>query len=321
MSSDYNEIIDKLLDMNPDPIPKFILLKEFKGVDDNNSEYKDLYERVCNHPFVKKREESQNEKGFWHPFHGLTEGVIRLLLSYGLDKNNPVLKKVMDSLLNLMDGNETTGQHEKQDNPLWYPLMFEPLIFASMLSLIDSDHEKIDNHRQIHTNFAEISFSSGLYNGEADTEAQHKFYKIKTKRTIEPFNYYKLLLLSPGENKSYISDKTDQALVNYCMNEANGIYYVYNNKLCDFISINAENKDGCGFWPWIRALSLVSRFKGFSKYEQKYVEWIMEQRNAEGLWEFPKKFDFKLSDSWRGKSKVIDSSIYVLRFLMNKQSF
>jgi len=28
---EYDEIVNQLLDMNPDPIPKFILLKEFKA--------------------------------------------------------------------------------------------------------------------------------------------------------------------------------------------------------------------------------------------------------------------------------------------------
>lgn len=30
--------------------------------------------------------------------------------------------------------------------------------------------------------------------------------------------------------------------------------------------------------------------------------YIISQANADGLWEFPKKFDFILSNSWRGKN-------------------
>jgi len=39
------------------------------------------------------------------------------------------------------------------------------------------------------------------------------------------------------------------------------------------------------------------------------------------LWEFPKKFDFAISNSWRGKNKIIDSTIFVLRFLCKKKAF
>ena len=321
MNSEYEKIVDRLLDMNPDPIPKFILLKEFKGYGANNSEYDDLYEKVCAHPHVKKREESQNDRGFWHPFHGLTEGIIRLLLSYGLDKNNPLLNKVEQCLVRLLQGNEITGQHEKQDNPLWYPVMFESIIFASMLSLIDSQNGILTEQRKIWSNFAEISFSKGAYDRTLDDKAQFEHFGFKTKRIVEPFNYYNLLLLAPNGNTTYISDRTDQALVDYCMNEANGIYYVYNNKLNEFVVINAQNKGSRDFWHWIRALSLISQFKGWAKYEQKYTNWIWEQRNPDGFWEFPGKFDFNLSNSWRSKNKVIDSTIFVLRFLMGKKAF
>jgi hypothetical protein len=105
------------------------------------------------------------------------------------------------------------------------------------------------------------------------------------------------------------------------MNEANGIYYVYNNKLKDFAALNVQNKDSRDFWHWIRALSLVSRFKGWVKYKQKYIDWILKQRNKDGLWEFPRKFNFAISNSWRGKNKIIDSTIFVLRFLCKKKAF
>ena len=51
---DLNIIADKLLDLKPDPIPEFILLKEFKGLNPSSREYQNAYDRVCNHPFVKK---------------------------------------------------------------------------------------------------------------------------------------------------------------------------------------------------------------------------------------------------------------------------
>ena len=62
---DYMKIVDQLLDMKPDPIPRFVLLKEFKGINPGNAEYQDAYEEVCGHPFVREIVESQNDKGFW----------------------------------------------------------------------------------------------------------------------------------------------------------------------------------------------------------------------------------------------------------------
>jgi hypothetical protein len=105
------------------------------------------------------------------------------------------------------------------------------------------------------------------------------------------------------------------------MNEADGIYYVYNKKPNKMISINMRDRDSRDFCHWIRALSLIAQFKGWAKYERDYVDWILTQRNQDGLWEFPKKFDiFALSNSWKGKNRAIDSTIFVLRLLLRKRA-
>ena len=112
------------------------------------------------------------------------------------------------------------------------------------------------------------------------------------------------------------------ALTAYLMNEAGGVWYVYNNNPGSFVSIDAKNRDSRDFCHWIRAISIISQFRGWVKYEHQYIDWIMGQRNRDGLWAFPKKHGwFGLSDSWRGNNRAIDSTIFVLRFLMRRQSF
>jgi hypothetical protein len=130
-----------------------------------------------------------------------------------------------------------------------------------------------------------------------------------------------LLLLAPNKEKSYLDISTDKSLVDYCIKKADNIGYVYNNKPLDLVPITAQNRDSRDFCHWIRALSLISQFNTWPQYKEKYVEWIISQTNRDGLWEFPKKFDFVLSDSWRGKNKIIDSSIFVLRFLNHSKAF
>ena len=321
MKTDFSMIIDKLLETNLDTIPQYVLLKEFKEYSSNDKECQNLYKQVCEHPFVKKIEESQNERGFWPPFHGCTEGVIRKCLSYGLDKNHACLKSVSKYLVKVLHKKEEWNQFEKQDNIRWWPEMFVPLVSSAMLSIIDPSNTILDTHRQIWAGFTETAFKNGVYNHETLKNAQNDFFGFKTERIITPFNYYSLLLLSPNGDNCFISDSVDQALVDYCINEATAIGYVYNNKPADFVSINAQNRDSRDFWHWIRALSLISKFKGWAKYEQRYSDWIMKQRNQNGLWEFPKKFDFTLSNSWRGNNKAIDSTIFVLRLLMKKRAF
>ena len=321
MNIDYNEIVDRLLDMNPDPIPEFVLLKEFKGYAPERAEYQNAYDRICSHPFVKRFEKSQNDRGFWSPFHGCTEGVIRHLLSYGLDKNHSLLKNASEYIVKLLNNEQSLDQFEKQDNIRWWPETFISLVSAAMLSLIDNANENLVMHRNRWMAFAETAFRKGSYDREINWKTQNEHFGFETKCIIPPFNYYNLLLLSPRGGGNHISGETDNALVNYCLNEASSIGYVYNEKPGEMISINAQNRDSRDFCHWVRALSLVAQYTGWTKHEKKYVDWILKQRNRDGLWEFPKKFDFVLSNLWRGNNKAIDSTIFVLRFLLKKQAF
>jgi len=322
---DLNTVVDKLLDMKPDPIPKFILLKDFKKLSPDNLEYQNAYDGLCNHPFVKKIEQEQSERGFWPPFHGFSEDMIRKCLTYGLDKNHKCLKKVTEFILKVLNGEERFDEFEKQDNIRWWPEMFVPLVCAGMLAVIDEDNEALVMHRKRWTYFAEVAFGKGYYDKEEESKAQNEYFGFYTKKTLPAFGYYNLLLLAPTDKERYISDLTDRALVDYCMTKANGIIYVYNRGLSDFVAIDTVRKDSRDFCHWIRALSLVSKYSGWKKYEDKYFEWILNQRNEDGLWELPKKpnrYDFPMSDSWRTrKNRVIDSTIMVLRLLNHNKAY
>jgi len=344
VNEEYNDIVDKLLDMKPDPIPYYVLLKEFKEYTPDSIEYQNAYEKVCEHPFVKEIEESQNSKGFWPSFHGYTEGLIRHLLWYGLDNSHICLKRVNEYTIKLLHNEEPHDRFEKQDNIRWWPEMFMPLCVSATLSLLDNSNENLAPHRKRWADFTEIALVNGVnklggddaaksmrsdffaplketYDYKAYAKTQCEYYGFYTKRIILPFNYYCLQLLAPLNSETYLSAAADQALVDYGMNVADNLYYVYNKNPGELVSIKAQNKDSRDFCHWIRTLSLISQFKRWAKYEHKYVEWILAQRNQDGLWEFPKKFDFlALSDSWKSKSRAIDSIIFVLRMLMKKKA-
>ncbi|HEY8422625.1 MAG TPA: hypothetical protein VIL05_12950 [Thermoclostridium sp.] len=323
--NEMNNIVDKLLNMDPDPIPRFILLKEFKKLNPSGSEYQNAYDMVCSHKFVKDMAREQNERGFWPPFHGYTEDIIRRCLTFGLGSEHDILKRVSAYIKKVLENEESWDQFEKQDNARWWPEMFVPLVSAAMLSLIEPDNEILRAHRQRWAYFAETAFSKGAYDSEAESRAQTDYFNIKTKRTIPAYNYYVLLLLAPTAGEKFISDNTDKALVDYCMNVATQIYYVYNCNLSDFVPIDIKRRDSRDFCHWLRALSIVSKYQGWKEYEEKYAEWVLSQRNSDGLWELenkPRRFDFPLSDSWRTKkNRVIDSSIMVLRFINRSNGF
>ena len=313
--SDLTLYAEKLLSLNPDPIPRYVIYRNLLGLDDGHPDCRAAHDAVFGCPQVKKLADAQNERGFWEPFHGTTEGAIRRLLSFGLDRTHPVLARAEAYLVRLLEGTESTGQNEKQDHPGWYSEMLEPLIAASMLSLIAPDHPLVQRHRSVWAAFAEEIFADGQYDEAHDRAVKAAYFGYEVRRPIPPFNYYCLLLTAPQNGISCLSEQTDRALVQYCMTEMRGLGYVYNEPPGIPIPIGTHRRDSRDFWHWIRALSIIAPYRGFDEYADTCTDYVLSQRDERGLWVFPRKFDFVLSDRYAGQRKCVDSTLFVLRFL------
>ncbi len=318
---EFDVIVDRLLEMRPDPIPRFVLLKEFKGCELGSIEYENAYEKACFRPHIKSIEESQNSSGFWTPFHDYTEDVIRRGLAYGLDRNHVSFKRTVEYLTRALRGEGSWDYYEKHEDSRYFPEVFMPLLSAAMLSLIDPENEALAPQRQLWASFAKAAFADGAYNAAALAAAQNEHFGFPIENPIPPFNYYSLVLLAPSGDSQKGSCSTRSALTDYLMGEAKGIESVANRPLSELVPIDTIRMGGRDFWHWLRALSLTAQLGEWDKYREKYIGWIMDQRNRDGLWEFPRKHDFMLSDSWRGKNKTIDSTIMVLRFLSGKRAY
>lgn len=311
----------KLLACKPDAIPLFLIYRDLLGMSADAAAYREAYAAAAVHPQVQRIADAQNARGFWEPFHGTTEGMIRRLLSFGLDSTHPTLAAVKTYLIRLLNGEETTGQYERQDHPAWYPEMLEPLIAASMLSLISPEHPLVQKHRAVWAGFADEIFADGTYDEAHDRAVKASHFGYAVKRPIPPFNYYCLLLTSPHNGVSCLSEQTDRALTHYCMTEMQSLYYVYNAPPGIPIPIDTHRRDSRDFWHWVRALSILAPYKGFDAYAGMIGDYLLSQRNADGLWSFPQKFDFVLSDRYAGRSKAVDSTLFVLRMLDRRQGF
>lgn len=321
MMYDVKPYAEELLALNPDPIPRYVIYRDLLGYDDGHPGYCAARETVFSHPHVVKITDAQNDRGFWEPFHGTTEGNIRRLLSFGLDRTHPALARTEDYLVRLLEGSETTGQYEKQDHPRWYSEMFEPLIAASMLSLIHPDHPLVQKHRAVWATFAEEIFSHGGYDEAHDRDVKAAYFGFSVKHPIPPFNYYCLLLTAPQNGKSCLSEEADRALVRYCMTEMSGLGYVYNESPGIPIPIDTHRRDSRDFWHWVRALSIIAPYRGFDDYAGAIGDYLLSQRGEDGLWQFPQKFDFVLSDRYAGTRKTVDSSLFVLRLLGGRRGY
>ncbi len=311
---DIRKKAEDLLKMDPDPIPRFILLKEFLKTDPADSEYKRAYKNVLGHGYVKKIEGGQTEDGFWGNFHMDSEAVLRRGLLLGLELSHPCFQKVGAFMETVLGGEDIWHQRcEKQDHPGWWLEMFMPLVTAANLSLIDPQNVLLEKQIAIWRSFAEAAFAGGRYDSAAEAAAQYEYFRIKTKRSIPFYSYYCVILLTA--HNGILSDKLGNLILDYCLDRDEGMYYIYDRKPSQCVDIN----DTKYFFYWMRILSILSRLNGWEHHKARYCNWVWNQMNADGLWDLTDKpgySQYVLSDSWRkSKNRIIDSSIYVMRFL------
>jgi len=313
--SNMQNIVEQLMALDPDSIPRFVLLKEWKGLKCGDPQYEAAYAQVLQHPLFQKIAEEQTADGYWGAYHGDTEAVIRQLLWMGVDPKHPVLQKVARFTERVLQGEDIWHQRcEKHDTERWWLEMFMPLVSAAMLSLLDPHHPLVRQHAEVWREFVLAAFAHGEYDPLAETAAQYGYFKIKTKRTIPFYNYYCVLLLS--SQKGILPPDIERKVFEYCLHREAGMYYIYDKNPSCLVPIS----DTKNSYHWLRNLSIIARFSVWDEYKDSYYDWVWQQRTLDGLWDLgnkPRGF-LQLSDSWRQrKNRIIDSSVYVLRFLAN----
>ena len=98
--NDLIKIANKLLEMDPDPVPWFRLLRDILKVDQDNKLYIEAKDAIQNSKWVNLLRSSQLENGTWGRFHTqdtkikqtfpTTETAIFAALASGLDKNSGI---------------------------------------------------------------------------------------------------------------------------------------------------------------------------------------------------------------------------------------
>ncbi len=312
--SDIREKAEKLLKMDPDPVPRFILIREFLKVDPEDSEYKKAYKNLLGHKYVKKIESEQTEDGYWGNFHMDSEAVLRRGLWLGLEPAHPCFRKVAAFMETILRGEDIWHQRcEKQDHPGWWLEMFMPLVTAANLSLIDPQNKLLDKQISLWRSFAQTAFAGGRYDPAAEAAAQYEYFGFRTKRPIPFYSYYCVILLSSRDG--ILPDGLSEMILDYCLDMDEGMYYIYDRKPSMFVPISDTKR----FFYWMRNLSILSRLKGWERHKARYCNWMWNQMSADGFWDLitkPGYSHFVLSDSWRkSKDRIIDSSIFVMRFL------
>jgi hypothetical protein len=323
--NDLEKIAHELLEMDPDPVPRFRLLRDILRVHQESKIYIEAKAAVQQSKWVQLLRDSQLEDGTWGRFHTqdtkvkqafpTTETAIATALACGLDKDSNIVARTVSFILDHLDGKTTwIDTPEKHDNPHAWPIGIRHLSAAN-LALINNQHPYLEEFWIYWFKTADAAFASGQYDRSAEIETRNSLDNIKRKNPGAFHTKYHLILLS--STAKALPPHLERQILDYVLDAPHGIYYAYEKRINTFPSITTRR-----FVSWLLSLRLLSRFPTWSLVGTTALNWIWDQRSTEGLWNFTGYRPWKpvsylpLSESWRKrKNRVIDCTLLALDIL------
>jgi hypothetical protein len=323
---DLVKIAYKLLEMDPDPVPRFRLLRDILKFNQDHPLYIEAKDAIHGSKWANLLRDSQLADGTWGRFHSqntkvkqtfpTTEVAIATALASGLDKDSDILKKTVSFIVDHLDGKATwIDTPEKHDNPDAWPIGIRHLSAAN-LALIDNKHPHLDEFWNYWLKTTDAAFASGHYDRKAEIETRNALDNIERKSPGAFHNKYHLILLS--STGKTLPPSLEHKILNYVMDAPHGIYYAYERHINTFPASDAR-----GFVGWLLAVRLLSRFPTWHTVGTSVLNWIWDHRSTEGLWNFKGYVSWKpvtylpISESWKKrKNRVIDCTLLALDVLM-----
>jgi hypothetical protein len=307
-----------LIDQTTQPIPRWRILRDVLRLSMDDPLTMEAKEAALQSRWVTELRETQLPDGSWGRFHSrdsslkqrfpTTELAIRRALALGMDANDPLLKRSLAYIRFIMDDQATwTDPPEKHEG--WS--VNTHFITAATLLLLNPNDVHALPVAQTWREIVSETFASGSYSPQAEREAHLRLNGINTRgKYLKLAGLYPLLLLS--SDFVHLSLKAEEALLDWIWTKPDGIYYVYCGCLSDPPALKSPH-----FIGWLEAINLFSRFEYGRTLCRPLIDWLWNQRDSEGLWDFGPTsrdgFDLPLSENWQQPiNRKIDCSVLAL---------
>jgi len=313
------ETAAEILARNPGAVVRYRLLRDVLQRPRDDAELQGAQESLQESRRIQALAAEQWKDGSWGAFHSRstrrkqkipsTEMGVARALSLGLDASHPILQKAAKYILNIMPGRiDFPDYHEK--NNRWPTGM--RLFLASTLSLVHPTHPILDDDRALWREIAKRTFQSGKYSQEDEIKAHAELTGATVKDSYLVLNgRYQLNLL--GSIPGTLSAGLERLLLQWLWERPDGIGY-----LGMPLQRPPEPARPGPFDRWLASLELLARaFPTWAHFAQGPMEWLWDQRSAQGFWDFGPRSSstsyLPLSDTWRDrKHRLFDWTTRVL---------
>ncbi len=303
-----------MLNQNPDPIVKHILINNIlKAI---NNDY--LYESK----WYRQLKEEQNSNGSWGRFHSedskiksifrTTEEAINRCISIGIIKTDPILKRAIDYMERLLRKEENI-QDWPEKNDRWETGV--EMFIGGTLSLIDPENSILDDIFKKWLQIAQIAFKSGQYQYEDDRQSHKVINGISCEIQYLALNNKYAISILAARSKVIPADLRKK-LIKWIWNKEKGIGYLRDFQLCSFHKVD----DKYIVDTWFNALDIISNFKTWKVVCKYFIDYLINRNTNNSLWDFGKRATqniiFPLSGNWKKKkNRIFDYSTKVLLLL------
>ena len=319
MADQITMLADRLLAGKLEPVPRYRLLRDIYLLPEHHPDMIDAYEQAMQSRLIRELVQSQHDDGSFGRFYSrnkqvrqasrTTETALIRAVSMGMKPDHPMLRK-MKSYMEAILRDEITWP-DRPDPTLDWPLSIK-LVTAARLRQLDPDHplamkEAMQAKELIQASFAEGSFCELTYN-----EIYEDLFGVPPvygSRML--FSSYTLLIV-----QGLLPYHLEELITRHIIENCRGIYLV-NNRSLKYTPLIFDSRESLRY---VRALELLSHYPSSADLLIHAIDWLWEQQNNNGLWDFgPLGRDglvLPLSDSWRQGQRPVDCTVMLLSLLI-----
>jgi len=310
---EIESITRRLLDRQPNRVIRHRLLRDVLRLRPASADLQTARTQLLLHPWVEELVRDQHIDGSWGRFHSMDSSVknrfptsefaVRRALALGLDKDAPPMTQAVTFMERVLSGDAVWSDRvEKSEG---WPIGVQT-ITAATLAQIDPSHPAVLPAWEYWLRIAGGSFPGGSYDPSVEWQS-HK--ETRGIGIIYLASRYTLTLLAA--QSTALPAELEGRIVDWIWNNPAGIGY---------LGVDLRQPTTKRILIWLESNEILSGFHSWRRVALEAIQWLWNQRNSDGLWDFGSKVSpcpyFPLSDDWRKTgNRSLDHSTRVLVLL------
>ncbi len=311
-------IAERILEDNPDPVVQVRLLRDILGKNRNNAELIEAESKLDENKWVQILRNDQWEDGSWGRFHTedttlkqkvpTTEVGVSRAINFGLNDRHPIIQKVTDYIVGILSNSIKPRDVVPKGigRNVW--AKFINKIVAASLAEINPNHPILNDYFDLWSRIIQESFPSYSYNAKNQIlayieilEINYDEFSTRFKKRINEGkeltinDVYTVNLISSQIHK--LNPELEKAYFKRLWNLGIGYLNV------DLTSSPSDLIGTTTFVRWLRSLEVLKPYLSWKSHVEEIFKWFWDNQTKDGLWDFGKLplsiRSIRLSSSWR----------------------